>query len=131
MKKSDRPVRVATYNIHKCRGMDRRVRPGRIVDVLAKIDADIIALQEVLRIDSSKREADQARFIADELKMDFAFGDNCWMKGGRYGNLLLSRFPVQMSKNYDISFRTRIREPRGCLRADVLLDTTILHVFNI
>ena len=41
-------VRIATYNIHRCRGMDRRVVPQRIVDVLREIDADVIALQEVI-----------------------------------------------------------------------------------
>jgi endonuclease/exonuclease/phosphatase family metal-dependent hydrolase len=39
--------RAATYNIHKCRGMDWRVRPDRIAAVLEEMDADIIALQEV------------------------------------------------------------------------------------
>ena len=56
--------RVVTYNIHKCRGMDRRVRPARIVDVLREIDADVVALQEVLSIRSGTAEDDQARFIA-------------------------------------------------------------------
>ena len=30
-------LRVATYNIHRCRGMDRRVRPERIAALLATI----------------------------------------------------------------------------------------------
>lgn len=124
-------LRVVTYNVHKCRGLDRRVRPGRIVDVLGKIDADIIALQEVLSIKNGKRHEDQVRFIAEELGFHSAFGHNCWMKGGRYGNLLLTRFPIHVSRNYDISSRTRIREPRGCLRADVRLDAMTLHIFNV
>ena len=41
-------LRMVTYNIHKCRGMDRRVRPDRILAVLNAIGADVIALQEVL-----------------------------------------------------------------------------------
>ena len=41
-------VRIATYNIHRCRGMDRRVDPARIIEVLRDIDADVIALQEVI-----------------------------------------------------------------------------------
>ena len=41
-------MRVATYNIHRCRGMDRRVRPERIAAVLATIDPDVVALQEVI-----------------------------------------------------------------------------------
>ncbi|MBI3895155.1 MAG: endonuclease/exonuclease/phosphatase family protein [Acidobacteria bacterium] len=133
MKARTNSLRVVTYNIHKCRGLDRRVRPGRIVDVLGKIDADIIALQEVLSIENGKKQADQARFIAEELGFYSAFGHNCRMKGGRYGNLLLTRFPIHVSRNYNISFRKQvIREPRGCLRADVRLDATmLLHIFNL
>jgi endonuclease/exonuclease/phosphatase family metal-dependent hydrolase len=39
-------IRVASYNIHKCVGTDRRRDPARIIDVLAEVDADIVALQE-------------------------------------------------------------------------------------
>ncbi|HET8675340.1 MAG TPA: endonuclease/exonuclease/phosphatase family protein, partial [Blastocatellia bacterium] len=40
-------IKLVTYNIHRCRGMDRRVRPDRIVEVLREVDADVVALQEV------------------------------------------------------------------------------------
>ena len=42
-------LKVARYNIPKAIGTDRRRNPGRIVDVLNEIDADIIALQEADR----------------------------------------------------------------------------------
>lgn len=37
---------IASYNIHKCVGTDRRFDPERIVDVVCELDADLIALQE-------------------------------------------------------------------------------------
>lgn len=40
-------LRLASYNIHKCVGLDRRRRPERIVAVLNALDADIVVLQEV------------------------------------------------------------------------------------
>ncbi|MCC0068621.1 MAG: endonuclease/exonuclease/phosphatase family protein [Rhodobacteraceae bacterium] len=40
-------LRLASYNVHKCLGMDRRRSPERIVSVLNALDADIVALQEV------------------------------------------------------------------------------------
>ena len=43
-------VRVATYNVHRCRGLDGRTRPERIAEVLQEIDADVIALQEVVGV---------------------------------------------------------------------------------
>ena len=39
-------IRIASYNIHKCVGTDRRRDPQRIIDVLAEINADVVALQE-------------------------------------------------------------------------------------
>jgi endonuclease/exonuclease/phosphatase family metal-dependent hydrolase len=40
--------RIATYNMHRYRGLDRRVLPKRIAEVLRPLQADVIALQEVL-----------------------------------------------------------------------------------
>jgi endonuclease/exonuclease/phosphatase family metal-dependent hydrolase len=65
-----RSFRAVTYNIHKCRGMDRRVRPERIVDVLREIDADIVALQEVLWIHGAEDRDDHAHFMRGCLRVD-------------------------------------------------------------
>jgi endonuclease/exonuclease/phosphatase family metal-dependent hydrolase len=123
-----RRIRIVTYNIHKCRGLDGRVQPARIVEVLRKIDADIIALQEVLSV-PGKPEWDQARFIATELGFNYCLGENRRLHGGAYGNILLSRFPMRDYENHDIT--TKKREQRGCLRSDIDLMETTLHVFNV
>ncbi|WP_265569509.1 endonuclease/exonuclease/phosphatase family protein [Sphingomicrobium nitratireducens] len=41
-----RSLTVASFNIRKAIGTDRRRRPDRVLDVLAEIDPDIVALQE-------------------------------------------------------------------------------------
>src|SRR6516225_10719927 len=56
------PVRVVTYNIHTCVGVDRRYDPGRISMVLREIDADIACLQEV-DARRSERHADQWAYL--------------------------------------------------------------------
>ena len=122
-------LRVVTYNVHKCRGMDRRVRPQRIVEVLGEINADVVALQEVLSIPDGRPEDDQARFIAEQLKLLHAVGGTRRLRGGIYGNVILSRWPILDTRNYDISVRGR--EQRGCLRADVEVEGRRLHVFNV
>lgn len=128
--KDARFIRVVTYNAHKCRGMDRRVRPERIVEVLRETNADVIALQEVVSVEGGARERDQARFIAEELEMEYFFGENRKLNGGGYGNVVLSRLPVRASNNYDITWRGR--ERRGCLRVDVDLGRKrLLHIFNV
>lgn len=40
------PLRVASYNIRKAVGTDRRRDPGRILDVIAGLGADVVVLQE-------------------------------------------------------------------------------------
>ena len=123
-------LRVATYNVHRCRGLDRRVRPARIVKVLRELNADIIALQEVWSREGPSPEADQVRFIAEELGLNSSLGENRRLRGAAYGNVVLSRFPVNLARNYDITVKGC--ERRGCLRVDICLnDSEVLHIFNV
>jgi endonuclease/exonuclease/phosphatase family metal-dependent hydrolase len=116
------PLRLVTYNVHKCRGLDGRSSSARIAAVLREVDADVIALQEVM--------THQAEAIASELGLAFALGENRRHGGYGYGNVVLSRFPISCTRNYDLSVLGR--EQRGCLRADVLVSPhRLLHVFNV
>src|ERR1700730_14771257 len=87
-------IRIATYNVHKCQGMDGRVRPQRIAEVLAHVNADVVALQEVLSF-GENGDLDQARFLAQELGYSYALGENRKHRGAAYGNVMLSRLPVR------------------------------------
>lgn len=123
-------VRVVTYNIHKCRGWDRRVLPARIAEVLREIDADVIGLQEVLSLENGSREQDQARFISEDLGFEYHLGETRKHKGAAYGNVILSRFPITAVQTFDLSLRGR--ENRGGLRADIKLkNKKMLHLYNV
>jgi endonuclease/exonuclease/phosphatase family metal-dependent hydrolase len=127
-----RTIRVVTYNVHKCVGLDRRERPARIAAVLRETGADVIALQEVVSVeDDARHERHQARFIAAELGCEFRLGENRRHNGGAYGNVVLTRLPVEHCRNHDITWRGR--EARGCLRVDVRPGggAPVLHVFNV
>jgi len=114
-------LRIVTYNVHKCRGLDGRTSAARVADVLSDVDADVIALQEVLD--------HQAESISAALRLPFALGENRKHRGFGYGNVVLSRFPIAASRNYDLSVVGR--EARGCLRADLDVAGQVLHVFNV
>jgi len=128
---AEETFRIATYNIHKCRGLDRRVRPKRIAQVLREINADVIGLQEVVGMDEITRERNQVRAIAEELGMDFRIGENRRLHGAAYGNAVLSRFPIIADHNHDLSCRRY--EPRGCLEVNVQLpqSQTVVQTFNV
>jgi endonuclease/exonuclease/phosphatase family metal-dependent hydrolase len=126
-----RTIRVVTYNTHKSRGMDGRIRPERIVEVLREVEPDIVALQEVLSIDDAGARKHQANYFAEELGMHMRLGETRRLRGGAYGNVILSRFPLGEGLSHDLSVRWG-RERRGCLRVDVELpDKEHLHVYNV
>ncbi len=129
-KASAKRIRIVTYNIHKARGLDQRVKVERIAKILREISADIIALQEVVNIEGRRPEDHQAQFIAEELGYHYHIGENRRLHGGAYGNVTLSRYPISFACNYDLTQHGR--EERGCLRTDIQIDAIgSLHIYNI
>jgi endonuclease/exonuclease/phosphatase family metal-dependent hydrolase len=128
-------LKVLTYNIHRAIGMDRRFRPGRIVEILAHHDADLVLLQEVDEGAPRSRELDLARELGREAGyLHVAAGYNVSLRKGRYGNALLSRWPLAVHRNIDLTVDDRKR--RGCLHARVRIDkgqhgVRELDVFNL
>ncbi len=124
-------IRIATYNVHRCRGLDRRVDVERVARVAARLDADVLAVQEILHVEGSRADSgDQVSTFARVLGCQFVFGETRKYRGAAYGNATFSRYPITFSQNYDISWRRR--ERRGCLRTDVRLPSgRTLHVYNV
>jgi endonuclease/exonuclease/phosphatase family metal-dependent hydrolase len=114
-------IRIATYNVHKCKGLDGRVSVKRIAEVLSELDADVVALQEIF--------GQQGEYLAEELRLHSAFGENRQLLGDAYGNLVLSRHALHAHCNYDVSVTGR--EKRGCLRTDVFIQSRAVHLFNV
>jgi endonuclease/exonuclease/phosphatase family metal-dependent hydrolase len=115
-------LRVATYNIHRGRGLDGRERLDRIADVLREVRADVIALQEVLH--------GQALVLAESIGAAVVFGATRRLPQGLYGNVCLSRLPFVAHERYNLTCLPF--EPRSCLRADVDVGHAApLHVLNV
>jgi endonuclease/exonuclease/phosphatase family metal-dependent hydrolase len=112
---------VATYNIHRCAGLDRRVDLERIADVLNEINPDLVGIQEIL--------GPQADALAERLEMQIVMGPTNRLNGLPYGNAVLTRLPIQSSRTFDLSWRAR--EPRGGIRLDLTMEDSLLHVFNV
>ena len=113
---------VASYNIHKCAGLDGRVDLDRIADVIREMDADLIGVQEVFR--------PQALGLAERLGCEVEMGPTRERDGHPYGNAILSRLEVRGSRTFDLSRPDR--EPRGGIRLDLALaDGLLLHLFNV
>jgi endonuclease/exonuclease/phosphatase family metal-dependent hydrolase len=121
-----RAVRVVTYNIHTCVGVDGRYDPGRIVEVLREIDADIACLQEVDARRGIERHSDQWAFLGEATGCRIILGAGVRARRGRFGNAILTRFPVLCARSIDLTVAGY--EPRGAIDADLLVGDRVLRV---
>jgi endonuclease/exonuclease/phosphatase family metal-dependent hydrolase len=121
-------LRIATYNIHRSRGMDRRTMPSRIAEVIRSLNADVVALQEV--IGAGPAGAGQAEEIGAAVGMGWVMTSVRQLRKHLFGNVILSRLPIVHHSQYDLSWRTC--EPRACQRADLDLGSGHqLHIYNV
>jgi endonuclease/exonuclease/phosphatase family metal-dependent hydrolase len=89
---------VMTYNVHSTIGMDGKVSPLRIAEVIAHYDPDIVALQELDAGLVRSDMVDQAHLIAKSLEMSYHFHSSIQVEEGEYGNAVLSRHPMRLVK---------------------------------
>jgi endonuclease/exonuclease/phosphatase family metal-dependent hydrolase len=111
----ERELRIATYNLHGAVGIDGSFAPERIGEVLAEIDADIFALQEVPL--GGTGSPDVLAVLQRMTGLDAVAGPTLDTPARRYGNAVLTRYPVRAVRTLDLSFKSR--EPRGALDADI------------
>jgi endonuclease/exonuclease/phosphatase family metal-dependent hydrolase len=122
-------IRVASYNMRKAIGTDRRRRPERTLEVLCELDADVIALQEADRRFGTRASAIPLHMIEEHsdykpVAFDARDGSLGW-----HGNALLVR------KNVDVLRRELLHlpslEPRGAVMADICLNGEELRVVGM
>ena len=120
-------LRIVTYNVHRCIGMDRRTRPERVAAVLRGINADIVALQEVVGAGPNGRS--HIEEIGASLGMGWVMASARHLRGHQFGNAVLSRFPILDHAEHDLSWKTC--EERRLQRADIDIDGHTLHLYNV
>jgi len=113
------PLKVMTYNIHHCKGMDGKISIERIADVIRRSDADIVGLQEVDRYFFRSNFRHQVKQIASKLGYNFAFGANLGVAPFGYGNAVVSRYPIISDRNIALPGKL---EPRGALKTTIRLN---------
>ncbi len=117
---------LATYNIHKFVGRDRRRDPERTFQVLRELDADVIGIQE---FDSRTHRRGAAVTVAD-LERETGYTAHVQPtrhnRDGYHGNLILARQNAHKVQRHNIG-ATEV-EPRGMIEADFSVAGRTLRV---
>ena len=119
-------IRVVTYNIHGCVGLDRRYDPARIAAVLREIDADIVCLQEVdARGGRVARRPGGLSWRSDRSPGHPRRRPPASARG-RFANAILTRFPSLAARAIDLAVPGY--EPRGAIDVDLMIGHRVLRV---
>ena len=122
-------IRVASYNMRKAIGTDRRRRPERTLEVLCELGADVIALQEADRRFGARISALPPQLIAEHSDYKpVAFGGRDGSLGW-HGNAMLVRKQVEV-KGAELVHLPSL-EPRGAVLADLEVDGETLRVVGM
>ncbi len=123
----ERSLRVMTYNVHGCSGMDGKVSAARIARVIAQYEPDIVALQECY----GSRRGDQARAIAAELKEAYHYPEDLTVLQDDFGNAILSVPKLSLVKSAKLpTLPGREIEIRGAMWAKGAFAGGDLHFLN-
>lgn len=110
-------LRVLSYNIHKCVGLDRRRDPHRVAGVIRDIGPDIAVLQEADKRLGSRPAALPAQVVATECALVPAAVATTHVSLGWHGNAIL------LARGWRMAALARVPlpglEPRGALIADL------------
>ena len=121
------PLRVLTYNVHSCRGRDRRHDPARIAEVIAATDPQVIALQELDVGRMRTGGVDQAHMIAEHLRMEAHFHPALHVEEERYGDAILTALPSRVIRAAALP---SVGEPRGAIWVEVDYLGVMVQIVN-
>ncbi len=133
-------LRVMTYNIHGCVGADRAVNPDKIAAIIADLDVDIVALQEVEIGHPTRAYRNQAQMIAGVLDVEHIYFPVEQEGLRRFGLAVLSRCPIVGFDQIQLPNVYPLLNPRrrGALRATletpagpICLINTHLSLFRL
>lgn len=124
---------VASYNIHKAVGLDRRRDPERIIAVLREIDADVIALQEADLRFGTRAGVLPRQVLDDHTPYRVVPIDHGHLgrpdSMGWHGNALLVRREIEVTSATMVPLPTL--EPRGAIRADLMMAGRPLRIVGM
>ncbi len=150
-KSSSTPLRIACYNIAHGRGValsnwdggdlvERVVRLDRIAELLRRIDADVVILNEVDFDSTWSDSANQARILAErsgyphwieQRNLDARILTWKW----RFGNAILSKYPITSAHLIDLpgfsKWETLVAGKKRAVICEITVGDTAVRIIGV
>ena len=123
-----RLLRVGTYNVHGHKGTDGKIVAERTFEVVRRLHADCVALQEFVNAPAPTGES-LLEHWARMLGMHGAYAAAFERGGEEFGNALLTRWPIVEQHAHDVSLRGYRR--RVILEVLVRVDGVTLQMMSL
>jgi endonuclease/exonuclease/phosphatase family metal-dependent hydrolase len=129
-------MRLVTWNIRGCLGMDNRRSVERVADVIRECRADIVCLQEVHRWLPQSRMRDQPRRLSELLGMRSYYLPSYHILSGSFGNAILTNLPVRehwrdlLPNHWERRSLRFLLERRTCVSADIEAVGGVIRVMT-
>ncbi|MFK3887995.1 endonuclease/exonuclease/phosphatase family protein [Sphingomonas sp. NPDC079357] len=122
-------LKVASYNIRKAIGTDRRRSPERVLQVLREIDADLVALQE-----ADRRFGQRAAVLTPHLLEEHSDWQAVGLgtraaSMGWHGNAILVRKSARILDCEQLHLPAL--EPRGAVSAEIALGGVSVRIVGM
>ena len=108
-------VRILTYNVRNCKGMDDKTDYDRVAAVIQAIHPEVVALQELDSVTTRSNGVNVLKILAEKCGMKYVYGASMPYRGGKYGIGILSR-ETPLNNSFQ-SLQGR-EEKRGLLMAE-------------
>jgi len=107
-----KPVRLMSYNVRNCKGMDLTVDYQRVADVINSVAPYVVAVQELDSMTSRYPGADVLAILAEKTGMYPVYSPSIEYRGGKYGHGMLSKEKPLSYRTLPLPCRS---EPRSLL----------------
>lgn len=127
-------MRLVTWNIRGCLGIDNRRSVERVADVIRECRTDIVCLQEVHKWLPQSKLQDQPRMLSEQLGMRAYFLPSYRIGVGGFGNAILTNLPIREHRQHPLPNHGERRwllflfERRAIITADIDTDIGMVRV---
>lgn len=119
-------LKTASYNVQKCVGLDLKRDPGRVIDVINELEADVVAIQEADKRLGARPAALPASMIETHSDFRPIRLPDTGPSLGWHGNAILLREDAEVIETLRLDLPGL--EPRGALLSEIRIKGQVLRI---